>query len=60
MTVAAVHPQQTAKPPGEDVLAVARALAKLHARLDHEAELARSKDPIWPTQKSSPTRAMPL
>lgn len=39
--VSAIHPQQTAKTPSEDILAVARALAKLHARLDHEAETAR-------------------
>jgi hypothetical protein len=40
MPAAATHPQQ--KPP-EDVLDVVRALARLAARVDHEAELARRK-----------------
>jgi hypothetical protein len=37
----AVNPQKPQIPPGEDVLAVVRALAKLRARIDHEAEIAR-------------------
>jgi site-specific DNA recombinase len=38
---AAVNPQKPQNPPGEDVLAVVRALARLRARIDHEAEIAR-------------------
>lgn len=33
------NPLKTPNPPAEDILAVARALALLHARVDHEAEL---------------------
>jgi len=40
MSQTASHPQQS---PSEDVLDVVRALARLAARVDHEAELARRK-----------------
>jgi hypothetical protein len=40
-----VNPQKLLKPPAEDVLAVARALAILHARIHHDAEIARQKGP---------------
>jgi hypothetical protein len=40
MSQAAAHPQQK---PAEDVLDVVRALARLAARVDHEAELERRK-----------------
>jgi hypothetical protein len=40
MSQAATHPRQS---PPEDVLDVVRALARLAARMDHEAELARRK-----------------
>jgi DNA invertase Pin-like site-specific DNA recombinase len=35
-------PQKTPNQPAEDILAVARALALLHARMDHETEIADS------------------
>lgn len=38
-------PSLPPKRPPEDVLAVARALAILHARRDHDAELARLASP---------------
>jgi hypothetical protein len=49
MKIAAARPQQSTNPPGEDVLAVARALAILHARMDHVAELARLSARETPT-----------
>jgi hypothetical protein len=44
VNASALHPQQSTKPPGEDVLAVARALALLHARLHHDAEIANRRE----------------
>lgn len=43
MSVAATHPQQS---PPEDVLDVVRAMAKLAAHRDHQAEIEFAKDPI--------------
>jgi hypothetical protein len=37
----ATQHRQLPKPPSDDALAAARALAKLHARIDHDAEIAR-------------------
>jgi hypothetical protein len=36
--------QKSLKPPSEDALAVARALAILHARIHHEAEIAVQRE----------------
>jgi len=55
MRIAAAHPQQSTNPPGEDVLAVARALAILHARMDHVAELARLSARETPQARATET-----
>jgi len=49
----AVNPQKLQNPLDEDVLAVVRALARLRARIDHEAEIARRSVQARATEPSA-------
>jgi hypothetical protein len=49
----AVNPQKLQNPLDEHVLAVVRALAKLRARIDHEAEIARRSVQARATEPSA-------
>jgi len=46
-------PQKLQNPLDEDVLAVVRALARLRARIDHEAEIARRSVQARATEPSA-------
>jgi hypothetical protein len=48
-----VNPQKLQNPLDEDVLAVVRALARLRARIDHEAEIARRSVQARATEPSA-------
>jgi hypothetical protein len=52
-TPPAVNPQKLQNSLDEDVLAVVRALARLRARIDHEAEIARRSVQARATEPSA-------